>query len=570
MVGSYDKLGTIKKHAMLTALSIRNLVIIEALDLSFGAGLNTLTGETGAGKSILLDALGLALGARAEAGLVSSESKQASVTAQFELSDTHPVWAYLAEAGAGSDEQDILLLRRVLNSDGRSRAFINDIPVSISLLRQTGNMISEIHGQFEQYELLDPNQHREFLDISGNLEENLKSLSSLWSSWHEAERKFTEASKHVASMQQDEAFLRDSIEELMELSPEEDEETQLASRRAFLANRARILEALTDAMQSLENSGAATAIRQSERSLARLADAAEGNFDNAISALERAGIELAEAEQALSASMASLDADTDTLEFVETRLIALRRIARKHHTHPNELPSLLIKLRNDFELLEHKEDQLSGLRDEVTLARSKYVSVAEDVSKKRLVAARKLEQAVHKELPPLKLERAEIKIETNQLEEINWGPNGIDKVRFMARANPGHPFGEMHKVASGGELARFALALKVVLSNRSFASALIFDEVDAGIGGATADAVGKRLKRLSSRIQTLVITHSPQVAALGEHHYQVQKKLENGRTRTTVTKLKDEARREEIARMLSGSLITEEARAQAERLINSA
>jgi DNA repair protein RecN (Recombination protein N) len=554
---------------MLTALSIRQVVIIEALDLSFSPGLNTLTGETGAGKSILLDALGLALGARADTDLIAVDSDQAIVTASFQLPNNHPVWSLLAEAGAQPDDIEYLVLRRILNSDGRSRAFINDTLVSIGLLRQVGELIAEVHGQFEQQGLLHPNQHQKFLDAIGNLEGDAKEVASLWSSLREVESLLSEATTHASSVRDDEVYLRQSISELLDLSPTENEETDLANRRAFLVKRSRLSQALANAIQALENSNAASILRQSERSLSRLAEEAEGRFDSALAALERAGIELSEAEQALFAASDSLDADPETLDSLDSRLIAIRRLARKHNVRGDELPKLLEKLQNELERLERADEHLSDLSKKVVASRSNYFSAAEKLSKKRIIAARQLEIAVHKELPPLKLERAEIQVENERLEEDHWGPNGIDRIRFLARANIGVPFSAMHKVASGGELARFALALRVVLATNETVGMLIFDEVDAGVGGATATAVGERLKRLATGVQTLVITHSPQVAALGEHQYQVEKSEVNGKTRTSVIKLEGKARREEIARMLSGSSITQEARAQADRLLEN-
>lgn len=553
---------------MLRALSIRRIVIVDALDLEFGAGLNTLTGETGAGKSILLDSLGLALGARAQAGLVQPGDAPASVAAEFDLPPTHPVWGLLKEAEIAADGP--LLLRRTLGQDGRSRAFVNDQPVSAGLLRRIGDLAAEVHGQFEQHGLLNPGRHREILDAAGGLAAAAAEVAALWIGLRESQSALDDARARAQTAKRDEDFLRHAVAELETLGAETGEETALADRRAFLMSRSRLAEALQTARQALEQAEAGAALRKGERALARVAEAAEGRFDLALAALERAGIELDEAEQALDAAAQSLDADTGALESAEDRLYELRDIARKHGASPNDLPALLDKFAGDLDLIDRADSRLAELEAAATAARQAYGAAATGLSDRRADAARRLETATLKELPPLRLERADFAVEVERLDEAGWGPTGIDAVRFQARTNPGQPFGALHKVASGGELARFALALRVVLAQTGQAGCLVFDEVDAGVGGATAAAVGERLKRLSADVQTLVVTHSPQVAALGDRHYRVEKTENDGRVASTVTRLEGDARREEIARMLSGAAVTTEARAQADRLLEEA
>jgi len=555
---------------MLRALSIRRIVIVDALDLEFGPGLMTLTGETGAGKSILLDSLGLALGARADAGLAQPGGEAASVVAEFELPSDHPAWAILADAEISADAAGPLLLRRSLGADGRSRAFVNDQPVSVGLLRAVGDAIAEVHGQFEQHGLLNPARHREILDAAGGLGAEQAALSALYRDWRAADEALASARERAETARRDEAFLRHAVEELEALAAEAGEETALADRRAFLMGRGRLMEALQTATQALETAEAGSAVRKGERALARAAEMAEGRFDAALAALERAGIELDEAERALDEAARSLDADPGALEEAESRLFALRDLARKHNADPNALPHLLDRLARDLDLIDRADERLAELEGAAKAARDAYAKAAETLSARRGAAATALEKAAMAELPPLRLDRAEFAVAIDRAEETQWGPTGMDRVRFLARANPGQPFGPMHKVASGGELARFALALRVVLAASGAATALVFDEVDAGVGGATAAAVGERLKRLSDGVQTLVVTHSPQVAALGDRHYQVEKSETNGRVATTVRVLEAKERQEEIARMLSGADVTKEARAQAARLLEEA
>lgn len=558
---------------MLRALSIRRIVIVDALDLEFDAGLMTLTGETGAGKSILLDSLGLALGARADAGLVQPGADGASVTATFDLLASHPAWTILADAGvAASPETDsgLLLLRRAIGADGRSRAFVNDLPVSVALLKAVGDSVAEVHGQFEQHGLLNPARHREILDAAGGLIAAAVRVQGCWAAWRAAAEALADAETRAAAARRDEDFLRHATEELRRLAVEPGEEERLADERAFQMGRGRLIDALNTALKAMQDMNGANALAKSERALARVAEAAEGRFDGALAALERASIEFGEAERALNDAAQALEADSGNQEMTEERLFEIRDMARKHNVPAGALPELLEKLERDLDLIDRADGQIAELKIAAAAAEAEYKKTAETLSKDRRAAAATLAKAAMRELPPLRLERAELVVEVEPLEPSGWGPSGMDRVRFLARANPGQAFGAMHKVASGGELARFALALRVVLAASGSATALVFDEVDAGVGGATAAAVGERLRRLSETVQALVVTHSPQVAALGRRHFRVAKHEVEGRVASTVTELKGEARREEIARMLSGAAVTAEARAQADRLLEEA
>jgi len=556
---------------MLRALSIRRIVIVDALDIEFGEGLTVLTGETGAGKSILLDSLGLALGERADLGLVQSGAADARVVAEFDVPSDHPARAILADAEVEMEEANgPILLRRTLSSDGRSRAFVNDQPVTAGLLRRLGDVLAEVHGQFEQHGLLNPGRHRKILDEAGSLAAKVATVAKLWDALRAATETLEADRKAAEGARRDEEFLRHAVAELEKLSPDQGEENALADRRAFLMSRSRLGEALKTAISTIDSSDAAGAIRKGERALSRVAEAAEGRFDGALQALERAGIELDEAQSALDAAGDSLDADPVELESVEERLFELRDIARKHNVAPAGLADLLIKLTADLDAIEQSDSRLAELEATAKAARIAYINAAEALSENRTKAARLLEKAAMAELPPLKLEQAALGVHVAVVEESEWGPSGMDRVHFQARANPGQAFGPLHKVASGGELARFALALRVVLAAKGAAGTLVFDEVDSGIGGATAAAVGERLKRLSAGVQVLVVTHSPQVAALGVRHLRVEKAGTDGRITTGTRRLGGPARQEEIARMLSGAEVTEEARAQAARLMDKA
>lgn len=552
---------------MLQALTIQNVALIERIALTFEQGLCVLTGETGAGKSILLDSLGLALGARADAALVAHGADRAVVAAAFAPADG-ALGDLLAEADVVVEPGEPLILRRVVTPDGRSRAFVNDQPVSVGLLRRLGSALVEIQGQLEQHGLLDAATHRVLLDRFAASGEAVDAVHDAWTGWRSAERALGAARDAAATAERDEAFLRHALEELDSLAPEACEETSLAERRAFLMSRERIVEALNAAEQAIAGDvDFASALGAAARALERAADKAGGRLDEALAALDRTRIELAEALNALQAAAGSIDADSDTLVRVEERLFALREIARKHRVAPDALPELRRDLRARLDAIEHGEERIAELERTAAAARLSYRQAADTLSEARREAAGRLERLVATELPPLRLDKARFRVAVTPLDERDWGATGADRVLFEVSTNPGAPFGPLGRIASGGELARFMLAIKLALSETGGVATIVFDEVDAGIGGATAAAVGERLARLGRRLQVLVVTHSPQVAALGGQHLHVEKRTAGERAVTHVAELAPAARREEIARMLSGAAITEEARAAADSLL---
>jgi DNA repair protein RecN (Recombination protein N) len=555
---------------MLIGLAIRDVVLIDRLDLSFRSGLCVLTGETGAGKSILLDALGLALGVRAESGLVRHGAEQATVTAEFTLSAQHPVRALLRDAGFSMDD-DTLVLRRTVAADGRSRAFIADQPASIGLLRQVGEALVEIEGQFAQRGLLDPATHREALDAYGVPVVDIRALTDAWQAWRQAIATHDERAERVRAARAEEDFLRHAMKELEALDPKPGEETALAEERALMQNRERLTEALDAALAELGGDrGGERALQAALRQVERVKERVGGRLDPAAAALERAVVEAREAVAALEAQARALGGDASRLEQIEERLFALRALARKHGIAVDGLAGLRAEIAAKLDALEDDGGAVDKLQRAVEAGRSAYIAVADRVSAARRSAAAKLDQAVTRELKPLKLEKARFATALTALGEAEWGPHGRERVHFEVATNPGAPAGPLAKVASGGELSRFMLALKVVLARTSPVPTLVFDEVDSGIGGAVAAAVGDRLHRLGQELQVLVVTHSPQVAARGAHHWRVEKSQAAQKTSTRVEELSADARREEIARMLSGASITAEARAAAASLMAGA
>jgi DNA repair protein RecN (Recombination protein N) len=559
---------------MLRALSIRDVVLIDRLDLTFRPGLSVLTGETGAGKSILLDALGLALGARADSGLVRHGADQASVSAEFDLPAGHPALALLAGQGIDRDEGGGLVLRRVLARDGRSRAFVNDQPASVSLLRQLGGLLVEIEGQFAEQGLLDPRTHRGTLDSFAGLEAHVAATRAAWRALADAEAALAAEERERTRLGVEETALRLALEELNALGPKAGEEEELASERSLLMNREQLVEAINAALAHLGGAGergAAQAIGQAERALAHVAAKASGRLDEALGALERARIEVAEAESALQSFGSSLDHDAGRLETVEERLFALRELARKHGVESAALSDFRDRLAAELSAYEGRAEDLPRLTRERDEARARYDAAARQLGRRRRKGAQDLDRRVAAELAPLKLDKAVFRTEIVELPPQEWSENGAERVAFLVSTNPAAPPAPIERVASGGELARFLLALKVVAAGEGAAETLVFDEVDRGIGGAVAAAVGERLDRLGERLQVLVVTHSPQVAARGRQHHRVQKAT-LGKTAVTVRveALEGAERREEIARMLSGARITDEARAQAARLLEPA
>jgi DNA repair protein RecN (Recombination protein N) len=560
---------------VLTALSIRDVVLIERLDLAFDQGLTVLTGETGAGKSILLDSLGLALGARADSGLVRTSAEQASVTACFSPPDDDAVSAVLDEHGlAGEDE---IVLRRIVTRDGRSRAFVNDHAVGVGLLRRIGALLVEVQGQHEQMSLADPASHSTLLDAFGVPAPLRTAVAGMWRAWRDAIARLDSAREAIAAAERDEEWLRHAVDELATLAPRIGEEESLARERQRLQQNERRAEAISAALAELtprdrRNAGPAASLRAASRSLQRLAPSGQpetgGNpADPAIAALERAEEALAEAETLLTRLIADADIDPRLLEQSEERLFALRATARKHGVAVPDLPTLLDTLSARLGALETGAAEITALEQAALDSKDRYFSAATTLSAARTTAAGKLQKAVAKELPPLRLDKARFFAEVGVLLEAGWGPNGMDQVRFLIATNPGQEPGPLARVASGGELSRLMLAMKVVLSAGSAVPTLVFDEVDSGIGGATAAAVGERLARVAERVQVLVVTHSPQVAARGDAHLRVAKAAARGRTATTVDHLAPEARREEIARMLAGETISDAARAAADDLL---
>ncbi len=554
---------------MLASLAIRDVVLIERLDLAFGPGLTALTGETGAGKSILLDSLGLALGGRAESGMVRAGQAQASVAAAFHPPPQHPAFDILREQGIEPEED--LVLRRVVQADGRSRAFVNDQPVGVALLRRLGASLVEVQGQHDQVGLADPASHAGLLDAFGGLEPRRTAVAEAWSAWRAATRRLHDAREAIAAAQREEEWLRHAVGELKELNPEEGEEDRLAAERQRLQQGERRAEAIAAAIAELtprdrRAASPARALREAARALERLPPPNE-EAQPALVALAAAQDALAEAEAALTRLLDEGGPDPRRLEVVEERLFALRAAARKHSVAVTDLPALAADLRARLEALDAGSDRVAALERDEAAARKAYLAAAAALTEARRDAATRLEKAVAKELPPLKLDRARLSIDIAPRDENGWGPDGQDRIAFLVATNPGQTPGQLAKIASGGELSRLMLALKVVLARGSPVPTLVFDEVDSGIGGATAAAVGDRLARVAERLQVLVVTHSPQVAARGAAHMRVAKQVKGQRAETRVETLPEGERREELARMLAGEKVTDAARAAAESLL---
>ena len=555
---------------MLVALSIRNIILIDRLDLEFSGGLSVMTGETGAGKSILLDAFALALGARGDASLVRKSEPQGQVTAVFEPDPGHQVLPILAENGIECSGQ--LILRRVQTPEGATRAFINDQPVSVQLLRRIGAALVEIHGQHDDRALTDAAAHRRLLDAYGGLTADAASVAERHERWQAALRALREHEAHIDSVRANADFLRHALEELTTLDPKLDEEESLAGRRQLMMHAERIAGDLEEAHDALAGAGTdearlAAVLRKLERQAVNARDIVEP----VTASLERLLVEINEARGAIEAGLAAAAFDPAELEASEERLFALRALARKHKVPVADLPGLIGKFEAELEALDAGEHKVASLRKAAEQAAEDYRKTARALSKRRHATAAALDAAVIAELAPLRLDKARFitRIETGDEEE--GGPTGLDRVAFWVQTNPGTDPGLLMKVASGGELARFMLALKVVLASRGSAPSLVFDEVDTGVGGATAAAIGQRLLRLSQDMQVIAITHAPQVAALAGAHMRIVKESmaagDGESVATRVEALEGETRREEIARMLAGQTVTDEARAAAERLM---
>jgi DNA repair protein RecN (Recombination protein N) len=563
---------------MLTALSIRDVVLIERLDLAFAAGLTTLTGETGAGKSILLDSLGLALGARADAGLIRGGAEQAVVSAVFSVPGGHAAAGLLAEQGLDAGED--IMVRRIVTRDGKSRALVNDQPVSVGFLKRLAALLIEVQGQHEQVGLADPANHLALLDAFGVPEAARARTAGAHRAWRDAAARLAAAELEIASAARDEDLLRHAVDELTRLAPEPGEEEALAAARLRGQAGERRAEAIATALAELaprdrRSQGPAAALRAAARALGKLApparetpeaDAPEAPEAPALAAIERAEEALAEAETLLQ-RLALEEEDPRALEATEERLFALRAAARKYGVPVAELPEHLVELREKIAALDHGAADIAALTAETAKNRAAYIEAAAALSALRRQAAAALEKALAKELPPLKLERARFVVQRELLAESAWGARGSDGVRFLIATNPGDTPGALEKIASGGELSRLMLALKVVLTGAASVETLIFDEVDSGIGGATAAAVGDRLARVAEGVQVLVVTHSPQVAARGQTQLRVSKRIARDRAVTVVEVLDAPERREEIARMLAGEFVTDAAREAATSLL---
>jgi DNA repair protein RecN (Recombination protein N) len=555
---------------MLSRLSIRDIILIDRLDIDFAAGLSVLTGETGAGKSILLDAFALALGARGDQALVRQGAEQGQVIAAFEVADDHPAHALLTENAIIAEDE--LILRRVQFTDGRTRAFVNDQPVSVQVMKQLGEALVEIHGQHEARALTDAATHRRLLDAYGALEAHAARVAALWEARRVAEAEAAAHRTQVERVQRESDWLRHAVDELDRLAPQTAEETTLAARRTAMMQAEKVAEDLRDAHEVIAGANSnvpalAGVIRRLERRSAQ----APTLIEPTVKALDAALAALEETRGHLEAALAAADFDPAELERIEERLFALRAAARKYSVPVDELAALAARYKSDIALIDAGEEKLKALEAAARAAEADYRTAADALSKARAKAAAALDKAVNGELKPLKLERAKF---TTQIESdpASAGPNGIDRVEFWVQTNPGIRPGPLMKVASGGELARFLLALKVVLADRGSAPTLVFDEIDTGVGGAVSDAIGVRLATLARGVQVLAVTHAPQVAARADRHYLISKDaLEKGRrVATRVVALEEERRREEIARMLAGAEITAEARAAAERLIKQA
>lgn len=554
---------------MLAQLAIRDIVLIDRLDLAFDRGLSVLTGETGAGKSILLDAFALALGGRGDGALVRHGQPQGQVSAAFDLPVGHPALAAASDAGFATEGD--LILRRVQMPDGRTRAFINDQPASVQALRSIGALLVEIHGQHDERALVDSARHRDLIDAFGGLEVLAGEVAALYRAWRQTEDDFRDHTARIEAARKEADYLRHAADELTKLMPEPNEEETLAERRQAMMASEKVAADLNEAQEVVGGAHSPIPVISSlMRRLERRSGQAPALIEPVVKALDGALVALDEAQSVLAAALRAADYDPRELEQIEERLFALRAAARKYSTRVEALPALAEKFRADLDALEFGEAELRRLDAARGTARATYDSAARALTDRRKAAAEALDAAVNAELPPLKLDRA--RFMTEIAGETAGGAHGFDRVEFHVQTNPGTRPGPLMKVASGGELSRFMLALKVALADRGSAPTLVFDEIDSGVGGAVADAIGQRLARLAARAQVVCVTHAPQVAARADTHMLIAKDAVEGgaRVATRVVPLPQEARREEIARMLSGETITDEARAAATRLLAGA
>ena len=548
---------------MLRHIDIRDMLIIDRLELSFQPGLNVLTGETGAGKSILLDSLGFVLGWRGRAELVRAGAEQGEVTATFDVPNDHPGRAVLDEAGIEVEDGEVIL-RRINTREGRKTAWINDRRVSGEVLRSLSDTLVELHGQHDDRGLLNPRGHRQMLDAFAQLGPHLEKSRVAWRALADARKALGLAEARVAKVRAEEDYLRHAVAELDALDPQQGEEAGLDTQRRLMQAAEKIREDVVRASQAIGLQGAEGSVTDAMRWLNGVAGKAEGGLDAALEALERVAVALDEAQQGVASCLDQLLFNPSDLEVIEERLFAMRGLARKHGVVPDDLGLFADDLRSRLSLLDGSVKDLAALQGDVMTSQAAYDAGAERLTQARRKAALALDKAMAAELAPLKMERA---VFATQIAQAEPGPDGADAVAFTVATNPGAPAGPINKIASGGELSRFLLALKVCLTATDAGLTMIFDEIDRGVGGATADAVGRRLAELARDGQILVVTHSPQVAAFGRHHWRVEKHQSKTETLSTVTPLDAQARIDEIARMLSGDTITEAARAAARSLM---
>lgn len=553
---------------MLKSLSIRNVVLIDKLDLDFQNGFSVLSGETGAGKSILLDSVGLLLGKRAEVGMIRSGCDKLSVCGSFEIADKKGELAALC-AEYDLDFEHEIIIKRTLNQDGKGKIFFNDQPITQKLLKEIGSYLVEIHGQFDNQGLLNPATHLSVLDGYGAYPEKITAMKAAFAVYKKAKDNRVNAEAKIAQSKADEDNLRHWVDEFQKMQPRENEQEELEEKRRQMMNAEKILENLDAAYKALNQGGVQSALRQAQAAISRVNVLLNGKFDNIYSLLDTALVNADEAGEEIEAASNEVSLNQNELDAVEERLFALKALARKHNTTIEELPLVWQQMEENLRNLELGEDDIENLRKLEEAAYKDYVKKATEVSQARLAAALRLDGKIQAELPDLKMEKARFMTQISTKPENQWNENGRDDVCFMVSTNPNTPYGSISKIASGGELARFMLALKVNLAQTSQVETMIFDEVDTGIGGATAQAVGEKLAKLGEQVQVLVVTHSPQVAAQSKYHYKVEKTTVDNVTTTSLRELSAAEKTEEVARMLSGEHITDEARAAAKVLIGA-
>ena len=553
---------------MLKSLSIRNVVLIDKLDLDFQNGFSVLSGETGAGKSILLDSVGLLLGKRAEVGMIRSGCDKLSVCGSFEIADKKGELAALcAEYDLDFDHE--IIIKRTLNQDGKGKIFFNDQPITQKLLKEIGAYLVEIHGQFDNQGLLNPATHLSVLDNYGAYPEKIAAMKAAFAVYKKAKDERVNAEEKIAKAKEDEENLRHWVDEFQKMQPRENEQEELEEKRRQMMNAEKILENLDAAYKAMSQGGVQSALRQAQAAVARVNNLLNGKFDNIYSLLDTALVNADEASEEIEKASNEVSLNQNELDAVEERLFALKALARKHNVTVEELPQVWRQMEDSLQTMERGEENIENLRKLEETAYKDYVKKATEVSQSRLAAALRLDGKIQAELPDLKMEKARFMTQISTKPESQWNENGRDEVCFMVSTNPNTPYGSISKIASGGELARFMLALKVNLAQSSQVETMIFDEVDTGIGGATAQAVGEKLAKLGEQVQVLVVTHSPQVAAQSTYHYKVEKKTVDNITTTSLRELSAAEKTEEVARMLSGEHITDEARAAAKVLIGA-